>query len=84
MTRHGRSSRTPSVVPKRRVEVTMTDGSWYLDKFTKHECCDCSLVHTTEYKVENGRIFTNWKRDDKETKEQRKKLGIKVTRKSEE
>jgi hypothetical protein len=60
----------------------MYEDAWYLDKFTRHECCSCSLTHTVEYKVENGRIFTRWKVNDKETKAQRKKLGIKVTRKS--
>lgn len=65
---------------KREYVVHMWDDSFYLDKFTKHECCDCSLVHDTDYKVENGRIFTRWRRNDKETKVQRKKLGIKVTR----
>lgn len=65
---------------KRNVEITMTDGSWYLDKFDKHECCSCSLTHFVEYKVEKGRIFTRWTQDEKATKAQRKKLGIKVTR----
>lgn len=60
--------------------VQMYEDSWYLDKFTRHECCGCSLVHETEYKVENGRIFTRWKVNDKETKALRKKYGIKVTR----
>jgi hypothetical protein len=60
--------------------VQMYDHAWYLDKFSRHECCDCSLVHETEWKVENGRLFTRWKRAEKETKDLRKKLGIKVTR----
>lgn len=68
-------------MPKKRdYVVQMYDDSWYLDKFNRHECCDCALVHRTEYKVENGRIFTQWRRDDKDTKAQRKKLGIKVSR----
>lgn len=66
--------------PKRDYTVQMYEDSWYLDKFTRHECCHCSLVHETEFKVENGRIFTRWKVNEKETKEQRKKYGIKVTR----
>jgi hypothetical protein len=65
---------------KRPKSIQMWDGSWYLDKFEKHECCDCGLVHVVEYKVEKGRILTNWKRDDKETEEVRAELGIKVTR----
>jgi hypothetical protein len=66
--------------PKRDYTVQMYEDSWYLDKFTRHECCGCSLVHETEFKVENGRIFTRWKVNEKETKELRKKYGIKVTR----
>ena len=66
--------------PKRDYTVQMYEDAWYLDKFTKHECCHCALIHDTEYKIENGRIFTRWKVNEKETKEQRKKLGIKVTR----
>jgi hypothetical protein len=66
--------------PKREYVVQMYDDAFYLDKFTKHECCHCALVHDTEYKVEGGKIFTRWKVNDKETKAQRKKYGIKVTR----
>jgi hypothetical protein len=65
---------------KGETTVTMWDGSWYLDKFIKHECCHCALVHDVEYKVENGRIFTRWKVNDKETKQLRRKHGIKVSR----
>lgn len=65
---------------KRQNPVVMNDGSWYLDKFDKHECCDCSLVHDVEYRVERGRIFTKWRRNDKETRASRKEHGIKVTR----
>jgi hypothetical protein len=68
--------------PKRDYTVQMYEDSFYLDKFVKHECCHCALVHDTEYKVENGRIFTRWKVNEKETKEQRKKFGIKISRKS--
>lgn len=67
-------------MPKRDSTVTMWDNSWYLDKFEKHECCHCSLVHDVEYVVEKGRIFTRWKINAKETARQRRKLGIKVTR----
>jgi hypothetical protein len=65
---------------KRDTTVQIYDGVWYLDKFSQHECCHCSLVHDIEYSVEKGRIFTSWKVNEKETKKQRKKLGIKVTR----
>ena len=58
----------------------MGDGVWYLDKFDRHECCDCSKIHETEWKIENGRIFTRWRANERETKRLRKKYGIKVTR----
>lgn len=60
--------------------VQIFDDVWYLDKFSQHECCHCSLVHDIEYAVEKGRIFTRWTQNAKETAKQRKKLGIKVTR----
>lgn len=65
---------------KRDYTVQMYEDAFYLDKFSKHECCHCALVHDVEYEVEKGRIFTRWKVNDKETKAQRKKLKIKVTR----
>lgn len=60
--------------------VEMYDGKWYLEKFEKHQCCDCALVHEVDYKVENGRLFTQWKRNEEETKAERKRLRIKVTK----
>ena len=65
---------------QRDITVQMYDDKWYLDKFERHECCDCSLVHDVEYKVENGRLFTKWKRNEKETRASRKQNGIKVIR----
>lgn len=65
---------------KREHVVQIYDDKFYLDKFDRHECCGCSLVHDLEYKVENGRIFSRWKVNQRETNKQRKKLGIKVTR----
>lgn len=52
----------------------MWSGKWYLDKFDRHECCECGLVHDVKYTVENGRIFTRWKVNDKETDKARKSL----------
>ena len=62
------------------IEVQLTDGKWYLDKFALHECCDCGLMHSVQYAVENGRIFVCWKLLPRETAAVRRKLGIKVTR----
>ena len=60
--------------------VQMWDESWYLDKFTQHECCDCGLVHDVKYTVENGRILTNWKVNKRATNKSRKDQGITVKR----
>jgi hypothetical protein len=62
---------------KRDMHVQIWDNKWYLEKFDMHECCDCGLVHDVEYKVENGRIFTRWKRNDTATKKVRKSLNAK-------
>ena len=60
--------------------VQMYDDKWYLEKFDGHVCCDCLLAHDVEYKIENGRIYTQWKRNDKDTRRERRKYGIKVTK----
>lgn len=60
--------------------VHMESDTWYLDKFDRHECCDCGLEHRVKYGVEKGRIFTNWTRDDRATTRNRKRAGIKVSR----
>lgn len=65
---------------KRDTAVQMYEGSWYLDKFTQHCCCECLLTHKVKYTVENGRILTNWKVDRRATNKARKGAGIKVTR----
>jgi len=62
--------------------VQMWDESWYLDKFTQHECCDCGMVHKVQYVVEKGRILTNWKVDRRATNKNRKAEGITVSRAS--
>ena len=38
--------------------VQVIEGVWYalMDEQTS-ECCDCGLVHFTEWKVEKGRLF---------------------------
>lgn len=65
---------------KRDTTVQMYEDKFYLDKFSQHECCGCSLVHDVEYHIENGRIFTRWKVNRRATNAQRRKYGIKVTR----
>lgn len=63
-----------------RKTVHMSSESWYLDKFDRHECCDCGLEHRVKYEVDKGRIFTKWDRDDKATARNRKAAGITVRR----
>jgi hypothetical protein len=67
-------------VAKRDNTVQMYEDKYYLDKFARHECCHCALVHDVEYEVERGRIFTRWKVNAKETAKQRRRYKIKVTR----
>jgi hypothetical protein len=57
-------------------------GKWYvLDNPEETECCDCSLVHITEYKFDNKmRVIFRTRRDDKQTAIQREKYKIIVTR----
>jgi len=58
-------------------------GKWYrLDSPELTECCDCSLLHWTEYKFENGRMFWRSKVDRKATAAKRKENGIKIIRNS--
>ena len=61
--------------------VQIYDGAWYaLGGFDRDMCCDCGLVHVTEYKIEKGRIMFRAVRDDKATAEQRRKHGIEIKR----
>lgn len=66
---------------KRKPEISMEDGKVYLDKFEQHECCDCSLIHNVSYHVENGRIFTKWRRNQRATAKARKAANIEIKRK---
>lgn len=59
--------------------IQITDGSWYeLGDFDRDICCGCSLVHDTEFKLENGRILFRAKVNTRETAKLRKAAGIKV------
>lgn len=62
--------------------VHVEDWTWYvLDNPGVDECCDCGLVHRTEFKLEGNRIFWRVKRDDKQTAIQRKLRGITLSEK---
>lgn len=65
---------------KRPVHVQVWDGKWYLDKFDQHECCDCGLVHDVAYKVEHGKIFTQWKVNERETAKARRARALEKAR----
>ncbi len=62
--------------------VQIIDGKWYaLGGFDRQVCCDCGLVHRLEHKLEKGRIYERVTVDARATAAERKKHGIKVTRK---
>lgn len=49
------------------------DNTWYrIDNEYTHECCDCSLVHTVKYKLENGVVFMQWNLNPKDTRKARR------------
>lgn len=35
------------------------------------ECCDCGLVHIVEYKIENGKLWVRYDRDEAESRKAR-------------
>jgi hypothetical protein len=64
-----------------RGSIQMEAGKWYrLDSPEITECCDCGLVHHTEYMFENGRMFWRAITDRKATRASRKRNGITVSR----
>lgn len=52
---------------------------WYAvgfsgDKPFREECCDCGLVHRIDYKIENGRFWVRYQRDEPSTKRARQRM----------
>ena len=47
----------------------VTDGEWIQvpKRGGKDQCCDCGLVHTINYKIIDGKIYTQVFRDPKAT-----------------
>ena len=44
------------------------DGKWYKIGFSEISmCCDCCLVHKVKYKIKDGKLWGQWKRDDRST-----------------
>ncbi len=57
------------------------EGKWYrMASPETSECCDCGLVHHTEYMLEDGRIFFRTKVDKRATRAARKAHGITITK----
>jgi hypothetical protein len=52
--------------------VQIEEGKWYLIAFGEkpfiEECCDCGLVHKTTFKVEGGKFWVQYSRDEPRTK----------------
>lgn len=67
---------------KKTIEpIQLKSESWYVLGIGSapfyEECCDCGLVHKISYKIENGRIFVNYARHDRETAKARKRRNQK-------
>lgn len=61
--------------------VQIYDGSWYLlSGYVRDVCCDCGMVHDAEFKVEDGKIMFRYTVNRRETRAERRKHGIRVTR----
>lgn len=59
------------------------EGTWYrMPTKTPEvaECCDCGLVHITEYKIVDGKIFWRTTVDRKATRAARRREGVTVQR----
>lgn len=53
---------------RQQASIQLWDGAWYkLDDSYWHECCDCGLVHSVSFKLENGSLFYQWKTDKRQT-----------------
>ena len=70
-------------MPKKVPIVQIEPGKWYaFQDYDRTECCDCGLIHLEEFKVEKGRLYFRTTRDDRATREVRKRSGITITRKA--
>lgn len=44
------------------------EGKWYeTPRNSTFICCDCCLVHKIQFKLEKGKLYSKWKRDDRST-----------------
>lgn len=61
--------------------IQIEDGTWYRVRgYTHTECCDCALVHREELRLVDGQLEFRVTRDDAETAQRRRALGIKINR----
>lgn len=65
---------------KRKEEpvVPVDPTKWYAVAFGqqpfREECCDCGLVHKVDHKVEKGRFWVRYQRDEPATKRARARM----------
>ena len=53
------------------------DNEWFHipRKGIKHGCCDCSLIHDVDFKIDkDGKIWTRWRRNAKATSASRRQF----------
>jgi hypothetical protein len=58
--------------------IQMREGVWYALQYDVEitECCDCGLVHETEYKLERGRLWWRSRVNPQATVAARRQAGI--------
>lgn len=64
--------------------IQMIEGRWYragLSSPEVTECCSCGLVHVTEHKVVDGKLFWRSRVDQKATDAARAREGVVLHRK---
>lgn len=65
-------------MPKRNV-TDVIEGEWY--EWNRHErwvCCDCSLVHSVDYRWKDDKLEIRMYRRNRSTAAYRRGRGIKV------
>lgn len=74
--------RLRAVGVSRRRAVQIYEGDWHpMESPEVTECCDCGLVHKTEFRIDGdtGRIMWRTVTDARATRKARKRAGITVT-----
>ena len=63
---------------KQLPQVLIDPDKWYAiafgEKPFQEECCDCGLVHTIDYKIEGGKFWVRYRRDEPETRRARQRM----------